>query len=77
MNKIRFVVAAVAIAAGAMALSGTAAAQSSFPTGSAGPSGVYYENCSAARAAGAAPLYRGEPGYAPKLDRDDDGIACE
>jgi hypothetical protein len=38
---------------------------------------VFYQNCSAARAAGAAPIRRGEPGYAPKLDRDNDGIACE
>ena len=38
---------------------------------------AYYPNCSAARAAGAAPLRRGEPGYASKLDRDDDGVACE
>ncbi|PTM85896.1 excalibur calcium-binding domain-containing protein [Dietzia psychralcaliphila] len=36
-----------------------------------------YANCSAARAAGAAPIMRGEPGYAPKLDRDNDGVACE
>jgi hypothetical protein len=41
------------------------------------PSTVYYENCTAVRAAGAAPLYRGQPGYASKLDRDGDGIACE
>ncbi|MEV6827752.1 excalibur calcium-binding domain-containing protein [Amycolatopsis sp. NPDC051102] len=38
---------------------------------------VYYANCSAAKAAGAAPLYRGEPGYRPALDRDGDGVACE
>lgn len=38
---------------------------------------VYYKNCSEARAAGAAPIYRGEPGYRPALDRDNDGIACE
>lgn len=38
---------------------------------------VYYRNCDAARAAGAAPIHRGEPGYRPPLDRDDDGIACE
>lgn len=38
---------------------------------------VYYENCDAVRAAGAAPLYMGSPGYAPKLDRDGDGVACE
>lgn len=39
--------------------------------------GTYYKNCTAARAAGAAPLYRGQPGYAAKLDRDNDGVACE
>ena len=38
---------------------------------------VYYANCSAVRAAGAAPIYRGEPGYSRKLDRDGDGVACE
>lgn len=38
---------------------------------------VYYQNCSAARAAGAAPVYRGEPGYARRLDRDGDGVGCE
>ena len=38
---------------------------------------VYYENCAAARAAGAAPLYVGEPGYRLGLDRDHDGVACE
>lgn len=38
---------------------------------------AYYANCSAARAAGAAPLYRGEPGYRSGLDRDGDGVACE
>lgn len=38
---------------------------------------AYYANCTAARAAGAAPIYAGEPGYAKKLDRDGDGIACE
>ena len=39
--------------------------------------GVYYRNCKAARDAGAAPLYRGQSGYRPELDRDKDGIACE
>ncbi|WP_312126609.1 excalibur calcium-binding domain-containing protein [Brevundimonas sp.] len=37
----------------------------------------YYANCSEARAAGAAPIRRGEPGYGAYLDRDNDGIACE
>lgn len=36
-----------------------------------------YPNCAAARAAGAAPLYAGQPGYSSKLDRDGDGVACE
>ena len=40
-------------------------------------SDVYYSNCSEARADGAAPLYRGDPGYRPGLDRDKDGDACE
>jgi len=36
-----------------------------------------YPNCGAARAAGAAPLYAGQPGYGPHMDGDGDGIACE
>ena len=40
-------------------------------------SSVYYKNCAAAIAAGAAPLHRGEPGYRPGLDSDGDGVACE
>jgi hypothetical protein len=38
---------------------------------------VYYANCTAARAAGAAPVYRGEAGYRAALDRDNDGVGCE
>ncbi|MFC9894179.1 excalibur calcium-binding domain-containing protein [Nocardia sp. NPDC127579] len=38
---------------------------------------VYYADCDAVRAAGAAPLHRGEPGYRKGLDRDNDGIACD
>ncbi len=38
---------------------------------------VSYKNCTAVRAAGKAPLHRGDPGYATRLDRDGDGIACE
>lgn len=36
-----------------------------------------YENCDEARGAGVAPLHTGDPGYTDKLDRDDDGEACE
>ncbi|NGO78740.1 excalibur calcium-binding domain-containing protein [Streptomyces sp. YC504] len=45
-------------------------------SGSGGGS-VYYANCSEARAAGAAPVHRGDPGYAGHLDRDGDGIGCD
>ena len=38
---------------------------------------AYYPNCAAARAAGAAPMRVGEPGYRAGLDRDGDGVACE
>ena len=40
-------------------------------------SDVYYQNCTAAREAGAAPIYQGQPGYRAALDRDKDGVACE
>jgi hypothetical protein len=36
-----------------------------------------YANCAAARAAGAAPVRSGDPGYARHLDRDGDGVGCE
>lgn len=47
------------------------------PTTSPAPAAAYYPNCTAARVAGAAPLYAGQPGYSSKLDRDGDGVACE
>ena len=36
-----------------------------------------FANCAAARAAGAAPVHRGDPGYGRQLDRDNDGVGCE
>lgn len=51
-----------------------AAATSSLITA---PAANAYPNCAAARAAGAAPIYAGQPGYSAKLDRDGDGVACE
>lgn len=38
---------------------------------------IYFANCDAARAAGAAPVRRGDPGYSTRLDRDGDGTGCE
>jgi hypothetical protein len=39
--------------------------------------GDYWRRCDDARAAGSAPIYRGEPGYCDGLDADNDGMACE
>ncbi|MGV8977231.1 MAG: GmrSD restriction endonuclease domain-containing protein [Cellulomonas sp.] len=41
------------------------------------PATVTYANCDAVRAAGAAPIRPGDPGFAKKFDRDGDGIGCE
>lgn len=41
------------------------------------PSTFQYRNCTEARDAGAAPVYRGDYGYGPHLDRDSDGVGCE
>ena len=60
--------------------SGSQAAPPVAPTPTPSPSvggDVYYANCTAARAAGAAPIRAGQPGYRTALDGDKDGIACE
>ena len=46
-------------------------------SGSTSGGSVYYANCTAVRAAGAAPILRGAPGYRAGLDRDGDGVGCE
>lgn len=60
---------------------GAGSALSSAPSRSLKALGSYsggaFSNCAAARAAGAAPVRRGEPGYGSHLDRDDDGVGCE
>jgi hypothetical protein len=38
---------------------------------------VIYNSCADVKAAGKAPIHKGDPGYSLKLDRDGDGIACE
>jgi hypothetical protein len=65
---------ALATTAPATTAAATPAAQAPTPA-SAGD--AYYSNCAAARVAGAAPLYRGQPGYREQMDGDRDGIACE
>jgi Excalibur calcium-binding domain len=48
------------------------------PPADSSPGGSpYYRNCAAARAAGVAPLHRGDPGYRSEIDRDGDGVVCE
>lgn len=39
--------------------------------------GDLWSGCNQARAAGTAPIYRGEPGYREEMDGDGDGEACE
>jgi hypothetical protein len=38
---------------------------------------VSYSGCDEVRRRGLAPLRRGEPGYRPWMDGDNDGLACE
>ncbi|PZE30054.1 DUF1524 domain-containing protein [Curtobacterium sp. MCBD17_028] len=64
--------AAVAPAPATPAAPGAPAATPAGPTPA--PS---FANCAAVRAAGAAPLHVGDPGYSRQLDRDGDGTACE
>jgi len=47
------------------------------PTPADVPAGRPYANCAAVRAAGAAPLHRGDPGWSDSMDGDGDGVACE
>jgi Excalibur calcium-binding domain/Protein of unknown function (DUF1524) len=42
-----------------------------------GAASAEFANCDAARAAGAAPVHAGDPGYSRRLDRDGDGTGCE
>jgi hypothetical protein len=58
-------------------LSDPAASGSSPAAAGSGDGAVWYENCDAARAAAAAPVRRGDPGYDAHLDGDGDGSACE
>ncbi|WP_374776300.1 excalibur calcium-binding domain-containing protein [Streptomyces sp. NBC_01310] len=55
----------------------TAPAPDEDETGGGGGGNVSYKNCTAVKAAGAAPIRRGDPGYARHLDRDGDGVGCE
>lgn len=64
-------------AAAQLAAEQAAAAEAAPVAPAAPPAAVYYKNCTEARAAGAAPIYEGTPGYGRHLDRDGDGIGCD
>ena len=72
VNEVILVGTYIAPAANKPAVKYAAPAPTPAPSASA-----YYANCTEARSAGAAPIYQGQPGYRPALDRDKDGIACE
>ena len=61
-------------AATARSLVSTPARRSALADASGGGA---FRNCAAARAAGAAPVRVGDPGYGRHLDRDGDGVGCE
>lgn len=53
------------------------APRSAAPAPAQAPAPRHFNNCSEARAAGAAPVRAGQPGYGRHLDRDGDGVGCE
>lgn len=55
----------------------TATPRQTTPAPQPAPAELNFSNCKEARAAGYSHIRRGEPGYAPHLDRDGDGIACD
>jgi hypothetical protein len=65
----RLIVAAMAMIAVSLGIGITVA-----PVAQADPP---YKNCTAARQDGRSNIPRGDPAYQQKLDRDNDGIACE
>jgi hypothetical protein len=70
--------AAVAKSAAAVATgAGAVAATAGFKRSREPQANDFWSGCNDARAAGTAPIYRGEPGYRPEMDGDDDGVACE
>jgi uncharacterized membrane protein YgcG len=63
--------------AGGGAVSDGGAASGGGSAGGGAAAGGPYANCDAVRAAGAAPIHPGDPGFEPKFDRDGDGVGCE
>ncbi|MDV6303552.1 DUF1524 domain-containing protein [Rhodococcus cerastii] len=68
---------AAAVAEAAPSTEPTPVAPAPAPVEAPAPSNVTYKNCAAVRAAGAAPIRVGEPGFSTKFDGDGDGVGCE
>lgn len=66
------VIRALLVAAAAFGII-TAATATAPMAAASGP----YRNCTAAHQDGRYNIPKGDPDYQPKLDRDNDGIACE
>ncbi len=65
------------IGMGQFSVPGAAVTASTAEASAAIEQSVYYAGCNSVRAAGAAPLHRGTPGYREEMDGDGDGVACE
>ncbi|MEG3124620.1 excalibur calcium-binding domain-containing protein [Sphingomonas sp. GB1N7] len=80
MNQ-RFIIttfaACIFMFAAIFALTAPASLPRSAAKADAAPAAVMYADCDAVRAAHAAPLRAGQPGYRPALDANMNGIACE
>jgi endonuclease YncB( thermonuclease family) len=64
-------------AAGAVGDAPYVAPRTATPTPTYSDGQLYYSSCSKVRAAGKAPLMRGQPGYRAGLDGDHNGVACQ
>ncbi len=58
-------------------LPGSGAPAPDVPAPATDPVAVTYPDCAAVRAAGVAPIRRGEPGWSDAFDGDGDGVGCE
>lgn len=81
VRTFRFALFTAALSAAAFGgtwhLAGRTTATTAPGTTSGQAGSVHYSGCREARAAGAAPIHVGQPGYRPEMDGDGDGVACE
>ena len=75
--KSRKVLLAIMLGGVILALPVTGAVKKKVKKTSGSSTTVKFRSCKAAKAAGYSNMKKGEPGYSPNLDRDNDRIACE